>query len=56
MGVPQCDFERLFGFFQRRETVGGIEGTGLGLAIVKEIVKQHPTRLRLQMTVIDEPP
>jgi len=41
MGVPQCDFDRLFGFFQRRETVGGIEGTGLGLAIVKEIVEQH---------------
>lgn len=41
IGMPQCDFERLFGFFQRHETVGGIEGTGLGLAIVKEIVEQH---------------
>lgn len=41
IGVPQCDFEKLFGFFQRRETVAGIEGTGLGLAIVKEIVEQH---------------
>jgi len=41
IGMKSEDSERLFGFFQRRESSRSIAGTGLGLAIVKEIAEQH---------------
>lgn len=45
VGVSPERFERLFGLFQRDNSLEGVEGSGLGLAIVREIARRHRGRV-----------
>jgi PAS domain S-box-containing protein len=39
IGIPEADYENLFGLFFRAKNAGHIQGTGLGLNIVKKYVE-----------------
>jgi|GEM_PF-3002219 len=51
IGVPDDQFERIFGLFQRLHTRDQIEGSGLGLAIVQRIVDRHGGRVWVESTL-----
>ena len=51
IGVPEDQFERIFGLFQRLHTRDQIEGSGLGLAIVQRIVDRHGGRVWVESTL-----
>lgn len=51
LGIPEDQFERIFGLFQRLHTRDQIEGSGLGLAIVQRVVERHGGHIRVESTL-----
>lgn len=48
IGIPEADQRRVFGRFEKADTLSRQSGAGLGLALVKSIVELHGGRVELE--------